>query len=184
MVDPDDGTLVARARNGDPAAFETLVRRHYRAAYAVALAALGRQTDAEDACQEAWVRALAHLDELRDPGRFRGWLLQIVRNGARNHLAGRRVRAVGTLEDDSAVSVEDPRQDLQNIHLRARLEAALAELEAAPREVLVLFDVGGWSHREIAGQLSISEVMSRQHLFQARRRLRELLGDEQEGRRS
>ena len=59
--DPSDGVLVARACRGDPAAFDTLVRRPYRAAYAVALAILGHRTDAEDVCQDGWVRALERL---------------------------------------------------------------------------------------------------------------------------
>lgn len=171
----DDSRLVARARLGDAAAFDQLVRRHYRAAYAVALSLLGRQADAEDACQEAWLRALERLDDLRDPHSFRGWLLQIVRHGALNLIESRRLRAVEPLDDERAAGVEDPRQDLRIVRTRARLEAALARLEPAPRQVVVLFDLGGWSHREIARQLGISEVMSRQHLFQARRRLRGLL---------
>lgn len=161
---------------GDAAAFDLLVRRHYRAAYAVALSLLGRQADAEDACQAAWLRALERLDDLREPCSFRGWLLRIVRHGALNLIESRRLRAAAPLDDDRAADVEDPRQDLRLVRLRAGLEAALAQLETEPRQVVVLFDHGGWSHREIAQELGISEVMSRQHLFLARRRLRDLLG--------
>jgi DNA-directed RNA polymerase specialized sigma24 family protein len=91
--EPTDGVLVAKARQGDAAAFDALVRRHYRAAFGVALAVLGRRADAEDTCQDAWVRALEKLDECRQPDRFIAWLLQIVRNQARNQLDRRRVRA-------------------------------------------------------------------------------------------
>ena len=89
---PADAELVARARKGDGAGFDALVRRHYRAAYAVALAVLGRRDDAEDICQEAWIRVLERIDDCRDPSRFVYWMLQIVRNRARNHLAYRQVR--------------------------------------------------------------------------------------------
>ena len=170
-----DAVLVARARRGEPAAFDTLVRRHYRAAYAVALAVLGRRADAEDVCQDGWVRALERLDDCREPDRFIYWLLQIVRNRARNHLDYRRVRATELLEPDMAAGADDPRKDLDAERLRARLDESLAELPEIQREIVLFHDLEGWSHREIAVGLGISEVMSRQHLFQARRRLRGLL---------
>jgi RNA polymerase sigma-70 factor (ECF subfamily) len=174
--DPSDAVLVARARRGDPAAFDTLVRRHYRTAYAVALAVLGRRTDAEDVCQDSWVRALERLDDCREPDRFIYWLLQIVRNRARNYLDYRRVRAAEPLEPDTAAGADDPRKELDAVRLRARLSESLAALPEVQREIVLLHDLEGWSHREIAKHLEISEVMSRQHLFQARRRLRGLLG--------
>ncbi|MDY0110984.1 MAG: sigma-70 family RNA polymerase sigma factor [Candidatus Krumholzibacteria bacterium] len=180
----EDDALVNRVRRGEAEAFETLVRRYYRAAYAVALGLLGRPADAEDICQEAWLRALERLDELRDGRCFCGWLLQIVRNGARNLLASRRVRASEPLEDSRAAATADPRQDLQWVSERTRLEAALARLEPQQRMVVLLHDLEGWHHREIGEQLEVSEVMSRQLLFQARRRLRKLLaGGEREERR-
>ena len=87
---PDDAVLVARARRGEPAAFEALVRRHYRAAFAVALAVLGNRMDAEDVCQDAFVVAAERLDECRQPEKFAAWLLQVVRNRARNYVDYRR----------------------------------------------------------------------------------------------
>ena len=62
----DDAALVARVREGDAAACEELVRRHYGAAFAVALAVAGSRSDAEDVCQDAWVWALEKLDSLRE----------------------------------------------------------------------------------------------------------------------
>jgi RNA polymerase sigma-70 factor, ECF subfamily len=174
--DRSDEILVEQARRGDPAAFDTLVRRHYRAAYAVALAILGRRADAEDVCQDAWVRALERLEDCRAPDRFVYWLLQIVRNRARNYLDYRRVRAAEPLEPDTAAGADDPRKDLETELLRGRLEESLAQLPEVQRQIVLLHDLEGWSHREIAASLEISEVMSRQHLFQARRRLREHLG--------
>ncbi|MBD3236201.1 MAG: sigma-70 family RNA polymerase sigma factor [Candidatus Eisenbacteria bacterium] len=179
---PSDGTLVARARRGDAAAFGALVQRHYRACNAVALAILRRRADAEDACQDAWVRALEKLDTCRNPERFASWMLQIVRNHARNLWAARRVRAAEPLDSNAglaaAVGREDPTRDHERERLRARLEGALAEVSEVQRTVLLLHDLDGWPHRKIATALEISEVMSRQHLFQARRKLRAMLGDE------
>jgi RNA polymerase sigma-70 factor, ECF subfamily len=171
-----DEALVAQARRGVPAAFDALVRRHYRAAYTVALAIVGRRADAEDVCQDAWVRVLERLEDCRNPDRFVYWLLQIVRNRARNHLEYRRVRAAEPLEPETAAATDDPGKDLDRERLRARLETSLVDLPEVQREIVLLHDLEGWSHREIGNSLGISEVMSRQHLFQARRRLRELLG--------
>ena len=171
-----DALLVEKARRGDAAAFESLVRKHYRAAYAVALGVLGSAMDAEDACQDAFMRALQRLDEIRKPERFAAWLLQIVRNRARNILSYRRVRAAQPLETVSAAGSENPGDDTARAELRDRLEAALRELSEVQRQVVLLHDLDGWKHREIAIVLEISEGMSRQHLFHARRILRERLG--------
>ena len=179
--DPSDGILVAGACRGDPAAFDTLVRRHYRAAFAVALAILGRRADAEDVCQDAWVRALERLEDCRKPDRFAYWLLQIVRNRARNYLDRRRVRAAEPLEAAMAAGPDDPQRDLDRKCLRARLEDLLSAIPEIQREIVLLHDLEGWGHRQIGGSLGISEIMSRQHLFQARRRLRELLGANADG---
>lgn len=183
--DPTDGDLVARTRRGDPTAFDRLVRRHYRAAYAVAMAILRLRSDAEDVCQDAWVRALERIDDCREPDRFVSWFLQIVRNRARNHLDYRRIRFTEPLDDAIATSAQSdlsgPGQELDRKRLRERLERSLAGISEVQREIVLLHDLEGWSHRDIAGLLEISEVMSRQHLFQARRRLREILGPDAPG---
>ena len=77
-----DAELVERARRGDAAAFDALVRRYLRAAYALALSLTHDHHDAEDVCQEACVRSLAHLGECRTPARFAGWFFAIVRSAA------------------------------------------------------------------------------------------------------
>ncbi|KPK81200.1 MAG: hypothetical protein AMS25_07265 [Gemmatimonas sp. SM23_52] len=175
-LDLPDRLQVERARRGDAAAFGALVRRHYRAAYAVALAVLGNPMDAEDVCQDAFLRALERLDKLQQPERFLAWLLQIVRNRARNFLDYRRVRSARPLEDLSAGTDETPAREAERQELRRALGSALAELSEIQREVVLLHDLEGWKHREIAEALGLSEGMSRQHLMGARRLLRERLG--------
>lgn len=175
----EDATLVARARRGDPTAFEALVRRHFGAAFAAALAILGNRMDAEDTCQEAFVAALERLDDLRHPERFAPWLLQIVRNRARNYRSYRRVRATVPLEDVRVAGEDDPSRAAGRAELAERLEIALGELREVQRQVVLLHDMEGWKHREIAEALGLSEGMSRQHLFKARRVLRQRLGTEQ-----
>ncbi|NIR44326.1 MAG: sigma-70 family RNA polymerase sigma factor [Gemmatimonadetes bacterium] len=170
-----DASLVQRARRGDAAAFEALVRRYYRAAYSVALARLGTAMDAEDVCQDAFIRALERIED-PDPARFAAWLLQIVRNRAHNYRAYQRIREAKPLDEVSAAGVENPSRDAERSELRTALEAALGELSEVQREVVLLHDMEGWKHREIGDALGISEGMSRQHLMMARRALRERLG--------
>jgi RNA polymerase sigma-70 factor (ECF subfamily) len=143
----------------------------------VALAVLAHREDAEDVCQDAWLRALERIEDCRKPDRFVYWLLQIVRNRARNRRGHRKVRRADPLEPDSPIA--DPHDDRGRRDLAIRLEEALAEVSEIQRTVLLLHDLEGWDHRGIAAALGISEVMSRQHLFQARRRLRERLDKEQ-----
>ncbi len=175
--DPPDALLVERARRGDSAAFEALVRRHYRAAFAVALAVLGDGMDAEDACHDGFLQALERLDQLRRPDRFAGWLVQIVRNRARNLRNYLKVRSARPLDPEFAAAGRDgPAARFERSELRRRLEAALDALSQVQREVVLLHDLEGWKHREIAELLGLSEGMSRQHLMAGRRALRERLG--------
>lgn len=176
-ADVADATLVGEARRGNAAAFEALVRRYYRAAFSVALAVSGNAMDAEDVCQDAFLRALERLDDCREPDRFVGWLLRIVRNQAHNFRDYRRVRAGVPLEFSDAASPSDSARDVARAELRDRLQAALAELSETERQVVLLHDLEGWRHGAIGETLGISEGRSRQYLFHARRKLRTLLGE-------
>jgi RNA polymerase sigma-70 factor (ECF subfamily) len=161
--------LVVRAQQGEPAAFTALVRAHLRAAYAVALAVVGRPADAEDVAQDAFLIAFERIDTCREPARFVGWLLQIVRNQSRNWLAKRRFRDVPAQDEMPERGAEPHMPDTA---LRQHLLDVLSRLTAPQREVVLLHGLDGWTHPEIAASLGISEVMSRQHLFVARRELR------------
>lgn len=168
---------MSRARSGDSAAFEALVRRHIRSAHAVALSELSDRGDAEDAVQDSFIMALERLDECRDPSAFGAWLRQIVRNRARS--VGRRERIRDTQSLDvvlTAQSPDDPGRELERTTLRERLEAALAKLTDVQRRVVLMHDLEGFRHREIAAELEIPEGTVRSHLFLARRVLRQLLG--------
>jgi RNA polymerase sigma factor (sigma-70 family) len=176
-----DAELVSRARRDDSSALDVLVRRHYRAAYAVALAILEHRADAEDVCHDAFVRASSRLAECRHPDRFVFWLFTIVRNQARNALDRRAVRRTAPLEHATAVSREDANRGVEIAELRSRLETAIRVLSPLQREVLLLHDLEGWDHEAIAEAIGTSAGMSRQHLFNARRRLREELGPDAPG---
>lgn len=163
-----------RARAGDARAFEELVRGHYRAAFATARALTGNDMDAEDVVQDGFLRAVERLDEC-DPDRFAGWLLAIVRNRAHNVRERERVRAAAALEDVDPAGPERSDRGAERDELQRALDGAMAQLSPIQREIVLLHDLEGWRHREIAEALDMSEVMARQHLFQARKRLRELL---------
>ena len=172
-----DAELVGRARANDRCAFEMLVRRHYRAAFAVALAHARTRADAEDVCHDAFIRAAERLESCRNPDRFLQWLCAIVRNHARNVSARGLFRRAVELVHATAASRDDPVRTLELHELGDRLEAALRRLSSIQRETILLHDLHGCTHEDIAGIIGTSPGMSRQHLFKARRRLREVLGE-------
>ena len=177
----DDAELVARARLGDAAAFEALLRRHFRAAYVVAFALLGERSDAEDVCQEAFVKCWEQLDSCREPDRFKAWLARIVRNMAHNQRQYLTVRRTSTLDESSGIATSRPTDSpaiaAERTELADRLRSALGQLSEKQREIVLLHDLEGWRHRDIATTMGVSELMSRRHLSDARRTLRALLGD-------
>jgi RNA polymerase sigma-70 factor (ECF subfamily) len=175
LTDDETIALVRRAQAGDARALEPLARRSLRAAYAVALAVVGRPSDAEDVAQEALVAALEQIETCRDPSKYAAWLTQIARNRARHALERRRFRDPVEQAAGDETSVDPP----EHVLARGPLLAALQGLGEVPREVVLLHDLEGWTHPEIAAALGISETNSRQHLFQARRVLRERLADPQ-----
>jgi RNA polymerase sigma-70 factor (ECF subfamily) len=162
--------LVVRVQRGEAKAFEGLVRRYLRPAYLVALAIVGRPADAEDIAQEALILAFERLETCRNPEAFRSWLFQIVRNHSLNWLDRRRLRDVSRDPTPKELPHDGPAPDAHAF--RAQLLAALNELGPSEREVVLLHDLEGWTHPEISAALGISAVMSRQSLFQARRKLR------------
>lgn len=125
--------------------------------------------------QEAFLAAFEHLESCREPGRFPGWLLRIVRNRALNWLDRRRLREGTPLDSETASEPDCP--PVIDFSLRDRLLDALGFLTATQREVVLLHDLEGWTHSEIAEALELSELMSRQHLFTARGKLRQKLAD-------
>ena len=174
--EPSDADLVARAQGGDSGAFGALVKRHLRAAHAVALAVLAEQADADDAVQDGFLSALQHLDSCSPAEKFRAWLLTIVRNRALDMKRRGRVRAVDALEEDTVHTNEpSPLEMAERSELNDRLESAIETLTDTQREVLMMHDVQGWKHADIAHLLGLAESTVRVHLLHARRRLRALL---------
>ncbi len=167
-----DRVLVeAVARDGDEVAFRELYRRHTPRLFPLVMRLVGgAEMDAEDVVQETWIRATAGLKRFRGDSSFGTWLIAIGLNVARDHLR-RRGRWSGT-EDVTEGEMGVPAW--MNGH-RIDLGAAIGLLPPGCRTVLVLHDVEGFTHEEIATQLGIAVGTSKSQLFAARRAVRSLL---------
>ncbi len=161
----------------DAAEFEAVALRHLDAAYALARALLRDEHDAQDAVQDAYVRALRHFGAYRG-GDARAWLLAIVRNVCRTRRRQRghdvRLTPLEAVPDPPAPG-DDPEAALLRSAGRAEVRAALAQLGAEAREILVLRELEDRSYAEIADLtgVPVGTVMSR--LARARDRLRRIL---------
>ncbi|MDH5590574.1 MAG: sigma-70 family RNA polymerase sigma factor [Gemmatimonadota bacterium] len=171
-----DGALVGLARQGDERAFSELVSRYMRAAYAVALSVTGRHEDAEDAAQESLLVALQRLEECREPERFAGWLMTIVRNRARNLVRREALRDTDVIPVNARSAFPQPDRVLEQVELGGRLREALGSLPEVQQQVVLLHDLEGWKHREIAERLDLPAGTVRSHLHFARKALRDFLG--------
>lgn len=173
----EDAALVARARSGDRDAFGVLVDRYADQARRVARAVLQDPDDADDAAQDAFLAALVKLDQYDSARRFGPWLMRIVANAATDRRRRRKVRSAVSLDEGLVAGGTRPDVMAERVVLLGRLREALAELPERRRIAVVLFDVEGYSHAEIAQVLGIPEGTVRSEVFHARRKLRALLAD-------
>jgi RNA polymerase sigma-70 factor (ECF subfamily) len=172
MVSQD---LLDACRRGDREAFEEIVRITYRPVYTLAYRLVGDRQDAEDVCQEAYLRVFRGLGAFRGDARFETWLYRIVTNAALSFL--RRKGRFGDLRSEP-VEVAEPSPDLPLADRtvdRDALESALQELPIGMRAVVVLKDVYGLSHQEIADELGASVGAVKVRLHRARKRLKDRL---------
>lgn len=176
MVGASDARLVARVRTGDRDAAEALARRYLAASRALALALLGNVGDAEDVCQDAFLVAIRDIHQCRQPGRFGAWLAQILRNRARDWLRQRSARSLVAVEEVGLPVEASQLREVERAELRATLLQALEQLDEAQREAVLLHDMEGWKHREIAAFLGLPPGTVRSHVHHGRAKLRRLLG--------
>lgn len=167
----DDAALVAAvAAAGDERAFDTLYDRHTPYLWRLALRlAAGDESAAREMVHEAWVRAVPKFASFRFRSALRTWLAGYVVNVARE-----LARDGGELPLDDAIAANDADAELVAA-ARLDLERALDRLPPGFRQVLVLHDVEGFTHDEIAGMLGVAAGTSKSQLARARRRLRSLL---------
>jgi RNA polymerase sigma-70 factor (ECF subfamily) len=166
---------VRRAQAGDADAFEVVYRAHAGRVYALCLRMAGDATHARELVQDVFIRAWEKLGTFRGDSAFGTWLHRLAVNVV---LMDRRLaarRAEDRLESDGGeprpIATHEPPAGL---HMD--IEQAIAALPPMARQVLILYDVEGYEHREIGTMLGIAEGTSKAHLFRARRLLREKLG--------
>ncbi|MCC6697931.1 MAG: sigma-70 family RNA polymerase sigma factor [Candidatus Hydrogenedentes bacterium] len=178
-----DADLVRRVLAGRREDFGALVERHLPSAFAVAYSRTGNRADAEDAAQEAFLRALKTLDRLREPEKFAPWLLTITRNVTADLLLAR------TRERSAVMNLHRADEDswLPNMEQRemwSKLHEQIQQLDEEPREVLLLHYFAGKRTREIAGLLNLSHDAVRKRLQRARETLGARMLDELQPERS
>ncbi len=175
MLDPD-GPDVDAAASGDLAAAGRLYARHRNRVTGLARLLTGNRGDAEDVCQDAFLRALSGLDGFRREVPFAAWLSRIAVNRCRDlHARTQTRRRLALVEDSSAALLATrPQPELQ-----AALRQALGRLSDGQREVFVCHDVLGMGHQEIGFALGCAEGTSKVQLHRARLRLRAILAGEE-----
>ncbi|HEX2126669.1 MAG TPA: RNA polymerase sigma factor [Thermoleophilaceae bacterium] len=173
---PPEDELVARAQRGDLDAYEEIVRMHQTVAFRTAWVITGSAADAEEAAQDAFVKAHAALSRFRMGARFRPWLLTIVANEARNRVkaAGRRERLALRMAEERRPSgaVPSPEAALLVSEQREELLAALGRLSTSDREAIACRYFLELSEAETAAALGCARGTVKSRLSRALDRLR------------
>ena len=191
---PSDGELVRQCLNGQNRAFDELIQRYQRQAVAVSYRLLGNSHDALEVTQDAFLKSFSSLSTLQKPEAFGGWLMRIVSNLSLNFRRGRKTRSQLPLDDllgstdgntsasgQNAVGSEwmsrsgDPVRNLESRELGVKLQEALNQLPEKQRQALVLFTVQEMPQKEVAEVLNCSVESVKWHVFQGRKKLKELL---------
>lgn len=174
---PDDAALIASVKRGDPGSREALYHRYKRRVYGLALRIVG-VTDAEEVAQEAFIRIFRGLPKFRGDAALSTWIYRLAVNAALSHRSRRSSARLPIDDNQNEAAVEaqvTAEPSAGDAVLRARLERALAELPAGYRTVVVLHDVEGLEHEEIAAILNCHVGTSKSQLHKARARLRAIL---------
>ncbi len=174
--------MVRAAQAGDAAAFASLYDAHVARVYALCLGLAGDRQGAAELVQDTFVRAWERLRTFRGECAISTWLHRIAVNAAlesRRSFRRRSLRVAIASDLASPHTGEgggfDAMAPSGDVALSLDLESAVARLPAGARAVFVLYDIGGYSHAEIAERLGIAEGTSKAHLFRARRLLRGML---------
>jgi RNA polymerase sigma-70 factor (ECF subfamily) len=189
---PSDGTLVERVLGGERKAFDELISKYQRQAVAVSYRLLGNNHDALEVTQDAFLKAFSSLATLQKPEAFGGWLMRIVSNLSLNYRRSRKTRQGQLPLDDLLGSTEagqsdaaggsdwmaqsgDPVRRLESEEMGRRLQKALQELPEKQRMAIVLFAIEGRPQKEVAETLECSVEAVKWHVFQGRKKLKDLL---------
>jgi RNA polymerase sigma-70 factor (ECF subfamily) len=192
---PTDGALVEQVIGGKRAAFDELVRRYQRQAVAVSYRLLGNSHDALEVTQDAFIKAFSSLATLQKPEAFGGWLMRIVSNLSLNYRRSRKTRSQLPLDDllgptESSQQAEaaggssdwmsqsgDPVHLLASEEMGRKLQTALAQLPEKQRMAIVMFTIEEMPQKQVAEALNCSVEAVKWHVFQGRKKLKEILKD-------
>jgi RNA polymerase sigma-70 factor (ECF subfamily) len=177
--------LVGAARTGDRSAFDELVRRTHVDTYTLAVRLTADEEDARDVVQESYLRAWRGLPNFRGDAQFSTWMYRITANTASSVVKRRRRHRAEPLDDLVEEPIElhpdlQPEDAAESSMLLERLTTALDELPPKLRVLVVLKDVYGLSHEEIAEELGISVAAAKVRLHRGRRKLRDRLYEDDE----
>ena len=183
-----DLDLVHAAKNGDVSAFEQLVGRYDRKLLRIAQHVTHNREDAQDAVQEAFLKAFQHLAQFREDSKFSTWLIRITVNQSlmklRKQRSVREVSLDGDFQTDGdilPIEVADwapnPEERYRTAELRDILAKMLANLQPILRTVFVLRDIEGLSIVETAEVLDLTHTAVKARLWRARLQLRERLNN-------
>lgn len=183
--------LLRRARRSDPGALSVLVETYAPRVFGLVYRLTGSSDAAEELMQETFLRVVRTLADYEDRGRFEAWLFRIAANLARDHVRSRRRRGVMASLDrrdedgragaalarqPAARDAAGPLENMIGGEAASRLSAALAELNDAEREIIMLRHFSELSFREIAGLLGVPLGTALARAHRALARLRELMG--------
>jgi RNA polymerase sigma-70 factor (ECF subfamily) len=180
--------LVKRARKGDLAAYDDLVRRYQERIYATIYHMTANHEDANDLAQEAFIKAFQALRSFKGGSSFYTWVYRIAVNKTINFLKQRKNKAQMSLDDldfnaehdpdlVALISDKTPRREVNLAELQEKLNAAMQKLSEPHRLVVTLHDVQGLSHEEIAKIMDCNIGTVRSRLFYARQQLQAYLSD-------
>lgn len=187
-LDPPDRELVERAKKGDELAYDELVERYSPKIYGLLYHMTSNNQDAEDLLQEVFLKAWKSLETFRGDSSFYTWVYRIAVNRAINFTQKRKRKQALSLDNvdlglerDVAYvelsSRHTPLRDASLKELQKRLNEALQTLSKKHRAVVVMHDIQGMPHDEIAASLGVSSGTVRSRLFYARRQLQTHLSD-------
>lgn len=179
----EDAAVIAELQRGNARAYGTLVRRHQDRAYTFALRLLGRPQEAEDAVQDAFIRAYNSLPDFRGESRFSTWLTRIVYNVCMTRLTRRKPAGPSlddlTAEDQDTLRGPDPSPTplelMEELEMRAAVNAAVDTLPERYRAVILLHYLQEEPCERIAAMLEVPVGTVKTHLFRARALLRSAL---------
>ena len=183
-----EGDLVQRARNGDLSAYDELVKRYQERIYATIYHMTSNHEDANDLAQDAFIKAFSALKSFKGGSTFYTWLYRIAVNKTINFLKQRKNKYHLSLNDldfnaendpdlVALISHKTPQRDAGLSELQKKLNEALLKLSEPHRMVVVLHDVQGMSHDEIAEIMGCNIGTVRSRLFYARQQLQGYLAE-------